>query len=173
MQDAVHEEAVLRAYRAGHRKRLGFAVHGTLRIPRLHRLVCEVVMEDANRGWWLHFFAQVMEAAGKLRELVVDWRLRRSRRPWNGGQSVVAPSKQFMARLEGKAEGRFFDAVVVGTATGQLRRVTLQGHVPAHWSEQLARKLGCCARVVVVVVVVVVEKRTMPSPGPSTRNDDS
>lgn len=148
MQDAVQEQAVLRAHRAGDRKRLGFAVHGKLRIPRLRRLVFQVMMEDANWGWWLRFFGCVMKMAGELRELVVDWRLHKGQRPWNGGQSV-APSKQFMARLEEKAEARLFETIAIGSATGKLQTVTIHGDVSAHWCEQLQRILGERVRVVV------------------------
>lgn len=152
MQAAVHEEAVLRAYRTGDRKRLGFAVHGTLRIPRLRKMVFQVVMEGVNWGWWLRFFGSVMETAQELRELVVSWKLRKSHGPWNGGQSV-SPSKQFMARLEEKAEARFVEAIVLGSsnATSKLQTVTVHGDVPAHWCEQLQKALGGRTRVVVVV----------------------
>lgn len=141
MQAAVEGEATLRAYRVGERRGVGFAVHGTLRIPRLQRLVFQVMMEDANWGWWLYFFGGVMELAGELRELVVDWRLRKGQKPWNGGHGV-APSKQFMAKLDQKAEARFFEAVAMGSATGKLQTVMVHGNVPAHWREQLGRLLG-------------------------------
>lgn len=148
LQAAVQETAILRAYRAQDRKRLGFAVHGTLRIPKLRKLVFQVMMEDAHWGWWLRFFAGVMEMAEELRELVVDWKLRKGQKPWNGGHGV-APSKQFMARLEEKAEARFFEAVAVGGATGKLQTVTVHGDVPAHWCEQLEHMLCGTTKVVV------------------------
>lgn len=148
LQVAVQEEAVLRACRAQDRKRLGFAVHGTLRIPRLRKLVFQVMMEDTHWGWWLRFFAGVMETAEELRELVVDWKLRKGKRSWNGEHSV-APSKRFLARLEQRAEARFFEAVAVGVATGKLETVTVHGDVPAHWCEQLEHMLGDTTRVVV------------------------
>lgn len=145
MQAAVEGQAVLRAYRVGERRGVGFAVHGTLRIPRLQRLVFQVMMEDANWGWWLHFFGGVMELAGELRELVVDWRLRKGQKPWNGGHSV-APSKQFMAKLDQKAEARFFEAVAMAS---KLQTVVVHGKVPAHWQEQLGRLLGGSVELVV------------------------
>lgn len=127
MRPAVHEEAVLRACMFEHGRRIGFAVHGSLRVSRLRRLVFQVAMEHANWNTCIGFFGHVMGSyAGGLRELVVDWEPRRG--PASSG------AIGFLAQQEGRMERRFFEAIA--GAPG-LEVVRIYGDVPTHWRDRL------------------------------------
>ncbi|KAI3393981.1 hypothetical protein diail_3342 [Diaporthe ilicicola] len=129
MQARVHGEAILRACMFEHGKRIGLAVRGTLRIPRLRRLVFHVAMEHANCNTWVRFFGHVLESAEELKELVIDWEPRRSRSATRVG---------FMAQHEDRMEKRLFKAVAGALRLESLR---IHGDIPAHWAEELGRML--------------------------------
>lgn len=134
----VQEEAVMRACMFEHGRRIGLAVHGTLRIPRLRRLVFHVAMEHANWNTWVKFFGYVLESAGGLRELVIDWEPRRS------------PSARrigFMAQHEDRMERRLFKAVA---GARHLESLRIHGDIPAHWAVELRHMLGERVRMVCV-----------------------
>ena len=125
MRSTVHEEAVLRACMFEHGKRIGLAVHGSLKLPRLRRLVFHVAMEHANWNTWMSFFSHVMGCAEGLRELVVDWEPRRASS--SGGIG-------YLAQQDSRMEKRFFEAIA--GAPG-LEVVRIHGDVASHWLERL------------------------------------
>lgn len=139
LQARVQEEAVLRACMFEHGRRIGLAVHGTLRIPRLRRLVFHVAMEHANWNTWVKFFGHVLESAEGLRELVIDWEPRRSPLP--------ATRVGFMAQHETRMEKRLFKAV---SGARHLESLRIHGDIPAHWAEELGHMLGEKVRMVCV-----------------------
>lgn len=125
MRPTVHEEAVLRACMFEHGKRIGFAVHGNLRLRRLRRLVFHVAMEHANWNTWMSFFSHMMDCANGLRELLVDWEPRRA--PSSGGIG-------YLAQQDSRMEKRFFETIA--GAPG-LETVRLHGDIPPHWLDRL------------------------------------
>lgn len=134
----VREEVILRACMFEHGKRLGLAVHGTLNIPRLRRLVFHVAMEHANWNTWIKFFAHVLESAEGLKELVIDWEPRRCPSPRRIG---------FLAQQEDRMEKRLFKAVA---GAPHLESLRIHGDIPAHWAEELGQMLGGDVRMVCV-----------------------
>ncbi|KAL1853606.1 hypothetical protein Daus18300_011729 [Diaporthe australafricana] len=136
MRARVHEEAVLRACMFEHGRRIGVAVRGTFRIPRLRRLVFHVAMEHANWNTWVKFFGHVLESAEGLKELVIDWEPRRS---------PMATRVGFMAQHEDRMEKRLFRAVAEAPHLESLR---IHGHIPAHWVEELDQMLDGKVKVV-------------------------
>lgn len=140
LRDRVEGEAVLRACMFEHGRRIGLAAHGNLKFSRLRRLVFHVAMEHANWNTWFKFFAHVLEAAGQLRELVIDWEPRRS--------SSYSSRVGFMALHEDRMERRLFGAVA---GARRLESLRIHGEsVPPHWAEELGRVLGGGVRVVFV-----------------------
>lgn len=137
LQAKVDEEAVLRACMFEHGRRIGLAVHGTLRIPRLRRLVFHVAMEHANWNTWVKFFGHVLESAEGLKELVIDWEPRRS--------PSAATRVGFMAQHETRMEKRLFKAVA---GARNLESLRIHGDIPAHWAEELGNMLGDQVRMV-------------------------
>ncbi|KUI60973.1 hypothetical protein VP1G_08148 [Cytospora mali] len=125
MRPRVHEEAVMRACMFEHGRRIGFAVHGNLRVPRLRRLVFLVAMEHPNWNTWMKFFGDIVRSAEGLKELVVDWEPRRAAS--SGGIG-------YLAQQESRMEKRFFE-VIAGAPS--LEAVRLHGDVPPHWAEKL------------------------------------
>lgn len=138
LQARVQEEAVLRACMFEHGRRIGLAVHGTLRIPRLRRLVFHVAMEHANWNTWVKFFGHVLESAEGLKELVIDWDPRRS---------PSATRVGFMAQHEDRMEKRLFKAVA---GARHLESLRIHGDIPAHWADELGRMLDGNVRMVCV-----------------------
>lgn len=137
LQAKVDEEAVLRACMFEHGRRIGLAVHGTLRIPRLRRLVFHVAMEHANWNTWVKFFGHVLESAEGLKELVIDWEPRRS--------PSAATRVGFMAQHETRMEKRLFKAVA---GARNLESLRIHGDIPAHWADELGNMLGDKVRLV-------------------------
>ncbi|KAG7062299.1 aromatic compound dioxygenase [Colletotrichum scovillei] len=74
LHQPVHADAIMRVHSHGYGdRRIGFAVHGTLRFERLRRLYVLIAMEYPNWNRWLAIFAEVARRAEGLAELVVDW----------------------------------------------------------------------------------------------------
>lgn len=136
LQARVHGEAILRACMFEHGKRIGLAVRGSLRIPRLRRLVFHVAMEHANWNTWIKFFGHVLESAEGLRELVIDWEPRRSPSTTRVG---------FMAQHEDRMEKRLFEAVA---GARHLESLRIHGDVPAHWAKELEQMLDGSVKMV-------------------------
>ncbi|KAJ9137142.1 hypothetical protein NKR23_g9398 [Pleurostoma richardsiae] len=128
---AVHQTAALRACMFEHGRRVGFAVHGNLRVGRLHVLYLLVAMEHANWNAWLRFAGEVLRRAGELQELVVDWEPRRTGGGRTGG---AAAAKGFLAQHERRMEEQFF-GVVAGVQT--LETLRIHGDVPGYWLARL------------------------------------
>ncbi|KAH8747199.1 hypothetical protein F5883DRAFT_251619 [Diaporthe sp. PMI_573] len=139
LRSRVQEEAILRACMFEHGKRIGLAVHGTLNIPRLRRLVFHVAMEHANWNTWVKFFAHVLESAEGLKELVIDWEPRRS--------PSAATRVGFLAQHEDRMEKRLFRAVA---GAPHLESLRIHGDIPAHWAGELGQMLGGGVRMVCV-----------------------
>lgn len=126
---AVHHGAALRTCMFASGSRVGFAVHGTLRVERLHTLHLLVAMEHSNWNAWLRFLREVLARAGALRELLVDWEPRRVLTTSGRGK------KGWMAGHEGRMEEQFF-GVIAGLE--ELELVRLYGErVPDHWKGRL------------------------------------
>ncbi|KAJ2893056.1 hypothetical protein MKZ38_009076 [Zalerion maritima] len=123
----VHEVAVLRVHHRGFYsgRRVGFAVHGVLKLERLRKLVLVVDMEHANWNSWLGFFASVGERARGVERLVVDWRPR----PPSERESVG-----WTARVNGKKEGEFLGAIA---GLGRLDTVVVHGTLAQGWKERI------------------------------------
>jgi len=130
----VHGTAVLRACMAEFGRRVGFAVHGTLRIERLRTLVLSVAMEHANWNTWLHFLRAVLERARGLRELIVDWEPRPVPTPEEAG-APEGKRTNFSVRQHAKMEEQFF-GLLAGLEALELVRI--HGNVPERWRTRLS-----------------------------------
>ncbi|KAI0399518.1 hypothetical protein F4802DRAFT_589104 [Xylaria palmicola] len=125
MRLMVHGHATMRVEMHGRvERRIGFAVHGILRLDRLRRLWLLIPLEHPNWNRWLYFFGDVLRCALHLQVLVIDW----SPRPvaeagWDGQVSL-------------KKEDEFFR--MIGTLEN-LHTVRLHGDVPVRWVETLRR----------------------------------
>ncbi|KAI1174505.1 hypothetical protein F4777DRAFT_579938 [Nemania sp. FL0916] len=74
MAPHVHDQATMRVEMHGPlERRIGFAVHGTLRFERLRKLCLLVPLEHPNWNRWLYFFSEVLSRCPNLGTLVIDW----------------------------------------------------------------------------------------------------
>ncbi|KAI0802202.1 hypothetical protein GGR55DRAFT_456533 [Xylaria sp. FL0064] len=125
MYAAVHQQALMRVEMPDHaERRIGFAVHGTLRFGRLRKLWLLIPMEHPNWNCWLHFFGDVVHHTPGLEVLVVDW----SPRPITAGG--------WTGRINLKKEDEFLQMI---KGLKQLHTVWLHGNIPPRWGEQLRR----------------------------------
>ncbi|KAH8646728.1 hypothetical protein BX600DRAFT_518762 [Xylariales sp. PMI_506] len=71
----VHGAAALRVHQPGlhNERRVGFAVHGTLRLERLRRMSLVIDMEYAYWNAWLELFVALMGRTSELEYLTIDW----------------------------------------------------------------------------------------------------
>ncbi|KAK9423456.1 hypothetical protein SUNI508_14021 [Seiridium unicorne] len=132
----VHSTAALRVYRPGARneRRIGFAVHGTLRFERLRRLVLVVDLDYAYWNAWLDFFGAIMARAGALEHLVVDWAPRRA---------TSGAAAAWEARRDEKKERVFLDLLL---GSGTLQTLRFFGQVPDRWAEARMQHTGLTIR---------------------------
>lgn len=120
----VHHTAALKACMFEFGKRVGFAVHGTLKIGHLRKLYLVVAMEHANWNSWLRFFQEVLAHADALKELIIDWEPRLS----------VGTGRGFLAAHERRMEESFLQ-VVAGLK--HLDLVRIHGAVASSWKLKL------------------------------------
>ncbi|XXH04039.1 hypothetical protein Hte_010450 [Hypoxylon texense] len=127
LSPAVHGRAVLRVLTPGWGdRRIGFAVHGTLRLARLERLWLVLTAEYPKWNSWLGFFGAVAARAPRLRVLAVDW----GARPDDG--SGVGWRERATIKKEEE-----FCAVVASLK--ELRILQLYGNIPERWLRQLEK----------------------------------
>ncbi|KAI0394186.1 hypothetical protein F5Y17DRAFT_273072 [Xylariaceae sp. FL0594] len=124
MRAAVHHRAVMRVEMHGRfERRIGFAVHGTLRLSRLRNLWLVIPLERPNWNRWLYFFAEVLRCAPGLEALVIDW----SPRP-------VLPADGWAGRLNRKKEDELFRMI---GGLQRLHTVRIHGNVSPRWIDKL------------------------------------
>ncbi|ROV96549.1 hypothetical protein VMCG_07825 [Cytospora schulzeri] len=126
MRPKVHEEAVMIACMfMGSSRKIGFAVHGNLRISRLRKLVFLVATDRSPWVTWMGFLRQVTGRAEGLRELVVDWEPR-----W----TAVPGSTEEWGLQETRKVKRMFEVIDGAPA---LEVVTIHGDIPSDWLDEL------------------------------------
>ncbi|KAI5856179.1 hypothetical protein GGS23DRAFT_589097 [Durotheca rogersii] len=125
LHSMVHRQAAIRVIMHGwNERRIGFAVHGTLRLDRLEKLWFLVAMERPNWNRWLPFFGKLTLIATKLEVLVIDWEPR------------PVTSAGWTGRVNTKKEDEFFQALA---SLKQLRLIQVHGDVTPRWREQLEK----------------------------------
>ncbi|KAI1124603.1 hypothetical protein F5Y10DRAFT_24957 [Nemania abortiva] len=128
MWPTVHDQAVMRVEMRGRvERRIGFAVHGTLRFDRLRKLWLLIPLEYPNWNRWLYFFGDVVRRTPDLRVLVIDWSPRRTKEiGWAG-------------RVNVKKEEEFFQII---ERLKELHTVTIHGDVSAKWIDRLKKTVA-------------------------------
>ncbi|KAI1193066.1 hypothetical protein F5X97DRAFT_53943 [Nemania serpens] len=128
MSPRVHDQAVMRVEMRGRvERRIGFAVHGTLRFDRLRKLSLLVPLEYPNWNKWLYFFSDVVRRAPRLRVLVLDWAPRPvAETGWAG-------------RVNVKKEGEFFEIV---KGMKELHTLHVYGDISARWIDGLTESVA-------------------------------
>ncbi|KAI0904065.1 hypothetical protein F4823DRAFT_628925 [Ustulina deusta] len=123
MCPAVHGRAVMRVEMRGRvERRIGFAVHGTLRFGRLRKLWLLVPLEHPNWNRWLYFFSDVISRTPNLEVLVIDWAPRPTREyDWEG-------------RANAKKEDEFCEII---KGLKELHTLKVHGNVSARWIDRL------------------------------------
>ncbi|KAJ2990817.1 hypothetical protein NUW58_g2768 [Xylaria curta] len=124
MSSAVHGEAILRVEMRGRleERRIGFAVHGTLRFDRLHKLWLLIPLAHPNWNRWLPFFSDVVRHAKSLKVLVIDWTPRPMQEiGWAG-------------RVNAKKEDEFFQVI---KSLKELHTLVVYGDTSAMWIDKL------------------------------------
>ncbi|KAI1368192.1 hypothetical protein F5Y08DRAFT_296796 [Xylaria arbuscula] len=123
LSPTVHGEAAMRVEMRGRvERRIGFAVHGTLRFERLRKLWLLVSTEHPNWNGWLYFFEDVIKHAPNLQVLVIDWAPRST------------PETNWEGRANVKKEDEFCDMI---RSLKELRTLKVYGNVSARWIEKL------------------------------------
>ncbi|KAI0512928.1 hypothetical protein F5B22DRAFT_289870 [Xylaria bambusicola] len=123
LSPAVHGEAAMRVEMRGRvERRIGFAVHGTLRFERLQKLWVLVSMEHPNWNGWLYVFEDIVRRAPHLQVLVVDWAPRST------------PESNWEGRANVKKEDEFCDMI---KRLKKLRTLKVHGNISARWIERL------------------------------------
>ncbi|TGJ84809.1 hypothetical protein E0Z10_g3969 [Xylaria hypoxylon] len=123
MCPTVHGQAIMRVEMRGHvERRIGFAVHGTLRFDRLHKLWLLVPLEHPNWNRWLYFFGDVVRRTPNLKVLIIDWAPRPA--PENGWDERVNVKKEdeFCSMIEGLKE---------------LHTLQVYGNISTRWIDRL------------------------------------
>ncbi|KAI1346371.1 hypothetical protein F5Y01DRAFT_22142 [Xylaria sp. FL0043] len=123
MRPIVHGQAVMRVEMRGRiERRIGFAVHGTLRFDRLRKLWLLVPLEHPNWNQWLPFFGDAVRLAPNLEVLVVDWAPRSTHEHiWEG-------------RANAKKEDEFCSII---QSIKKLRTLKVHGNISARWIDRL------------------------------------
>ncbi|KAI1394420.1 uncharacterized protein F4822DRAFT_424899 [Hypoxylon trugodes] len=123
----VHKQAVLRVDVSGRiDRRVGFAVHGTLRFNRLDKLLVVIATDYPNWNSWLSFFGEVTKRAENLETLVFDWAPRTvSSSGWEG-RGNTRKEKEFLK--------------IIGSLP-KLRLIQIYGNVSSEWTNQLEKKV--------------------------------
>ncbi|KAI0098147.1 hypothetical protein GGR51DRAFT_538875 [Nemania sp. FL0031] len=129
MWPAVHDQAIMRVEMRGRiaERRIGFAVHGTLRFARLRKLWLLVPLEHPNWNRWLYFFGDVVQRAPDLKVLVIDWAPRQVR------------EKGWYGRVNGRKEKEFLQMI---EDLKELHTVVVHGDIPDRWIERLKKAVA-------------------------------
>ncbi|OLN92765.1 hypothetical protein CCHL11_06718 [Colletotrichum chlorophyti] len=127
----VHTEAIMRMQQGNGDRRIGFAVHGTLRFERLRRLCLLIATEYPNWNRWLIVLGGVARKAPHITELVIDWEPR------------PMMLKGWEARLTEKKYDEFFHIL---SSLKELDTIRFHGEMPAGWIERFEKETS--ARVV-------------------------
>ncbi|KAI1767155.1 hypothetical protein GGR53DRAFT_145099 [Hypoxylon sp. FL1150] len=125
LSPAVHKQAAVRVLSHGWTdRRIGFAVHGTLRFERLEKLWLLLTAEYPQWNSWLSFFGAVVERAPHLNTLVVDWAPRTvSETGWKE-RANIKKEKEFCAMMASLKE---------------LRHLHIYGDISGRWMSQLEK----------------------------------
>ncbi|KAI0872299.1 hypothetical protein GGS24DRAFT_21450 [Hypoxylon argillaceum] len=127
MGPAVHDQAIMRIEMRGRiERRIGFAVHGTLRFDRLRKLWLLIPMEYPNWNRWLYFFRDVVGRAPDLKVLVVDWAPRPMLDNGWAGRVNVKKEEEFFQIIEGMKK---------------LHTLSIHGDLSARWIERLKKSV--------------------------------
>ncbi|KAI0487024.1 hypothetical protein F4859DRAFT_467955 [Xylaria cf. heliscus] len=123
MSPTVHGQAVMRIEMRGRvDRRIGFAVHGTLRFDRLRKLWLLVPLEHPNWNGWLYFFGDVVGRTPNLKVLIIDWTPRPvQENGWSG-------------RVNEKKEDEFFQMI---EGLKELHTIIIYGDISARWIDKL------------------------------------
>ncbi|KAI8947493.1 hypothetical protein F4801DRAFT_505786 [Xylaria longipes] len=123
MSPTVHGQAVMRVEMRGRVDRhIGFAVRGTLRFDRLHKLWLLVPQEYPNWNQWLSFFGSVIGRSPNLKVLIIDWAPRPVQESgWSG-------------RVNVKKEDEFFQMI---ESLKELHTIIIYGDISARWIDKL------------------------------------
>ncbi|KAI1778516.1 hypothetical protein F4818DRAFT_406341 [Hypoxylon cercidicola] len=125
LSQAVHGQAAFRVLSHGYSdRRIGFAVHGTLRFDRLEKLWLILTAEYPQWNSWLSFFGAVVERAPNLKTLVIDW----APRP--------VSDVGWRDRINIKKEEEFCGIIA---SLKELRLVHFYGDIPSRWMIQLEK----------------------------------
>ncbi|KAI0533299.1 hypothetical protein GGR58DRAFT_124739 [Xylaria digitata] len=119
----VHGEAVMRVEMRGRvERRIGFAVHGTLRFDRLQKLWLLVPLEYPNWNRWLKFFGDVVRCSPNLKVLIIDW------------APKVTQAKGWDERVNAKKEDEFCDII---ESLKELHTLKIHSNISARWIDRL------------------------------------
>lgn len=134
LREDVHSSAALRVYLPGLRRerRVGFAVHGTLRLERLRRLFLVIDMDHPYWNSWLEFLGALAARTPGLEHLTIDW-----------GPCLVVPISGWDRRLAEKKDDEFLQ-VLCSMAT--LQTVWMYGQVPRHWKQRIEQDTKATVR---------------------------
>ncbi|TRX90630.1 hypothetical protein FHL15_008405 [Xylaria flabelliformis] len=123
MSPIVHGQAAMRIEIRGRvDRRIGFAVHGTLRFDRLRKLWLLIPLEYPNWNQWLYFFGDVVRHTPNLKVLILDW----TPRP--------VPEHGWSGRVNAKKEAEFFEII---ESLKELHTFVIYGDVSARWIDRL------------------------------------
>ncbi|KAI0426098.1 hypothetical protein F5Y09DRAFT_319969 [Xylaria sp. FL1042] len=123
MSPTVHGQAVMRVEMRGRiERRIGFAVHGTLRFDCLRKLWLLVPLEHPNWNQWLHFFGDVVGHTLNLEVLVVDWAPRSTHEHIWEGRANAKKEDEFCRIIQGLKK---------------LRILKVHGNISARWIDRL------------------------------------
>ncbi|KAI6090605.1 hypothetical protein F4821DRAFT_228614 [Hypoxylon rubiginosum] len=125
LSEAVHGQAALRVLSHGWAdRRIGFAVHGTLRFERLRKLWLVLTAEYPKWNSWLSFFGAVAERAPHLNTLVIDWAPRNVAEAGWKERANIKKEEEFCAMLAELKE---------------LRHIHVYGDISSRWMSQLEK----------------------------------
>ncbi|KAK9425931.1 hypothetical protein SUNI508_12732 [Seiridium unicorne] len=122
----VQSTAALRVRRPGLRKerRVGFAVHGMLRLERLQRLFLIIDMDYPYWNAWLDFLQAVLDRARPtLEHCTIDW----APRP-------VTTAVGWQAKQAEKKDRAFIQLL---NSMERLQTVWIYGQAPGHWKQMI------------------------------------
>ncbi|KAI0431921.1 hypothetical protein F5Y09DRAFT_354436 [Xylaria sp. FL1042] len=123
MCPAVHGQVTMRVEMRGRvERRIGFAVHGTLRFDRLRRFWLMIPLEHPNWNRWLYFFEKVLYFAPDLEVLVIDW----SPRP--------VLENGWAGRVNLKKEDELFQMI---GCLKRLHTIRIHGNISSRWIDKL------------------------------------
>ncbi|KAL0934511.1 uncharacterized protein CTRU02_211310 [Colletotrichum truncatum] len=123
----VHTTAIMRVRTHGHKdRRIGFAVHGTLRFERLRTLYLVVAMDYPNWNGWLTVFSEITQRSSNLTRLLIDWQPRPRHVAQVGWEAKVTEKKE-----------REFLGIL--SRLKKLEVITFYGDVAKSWTERVKK----------------------------------